>query len=163
MQITVIVDEASQSYLQDLRTLYYPQHLNNNEAHITLIYKIDDALTDIITTIETIAHNQPIFNISIIDVLQTPKGNQLILESNTLSIFRTKIVEAIDTHLFRKDKLTFVPHCTIQHGVTAYKAFICNQLIQKEIQYLNMSAVGIAFNTIVKGKIVNSRKLLFGG
>lgn len=155
MQITLLFEEAITEQLDKIRKTYYPKHLNKSEAHLTVIYKLDETLVEIIDAIKDYLVNTINFYVAITHVQCNAKGNQVNISSNELLALHEDITNLIGVHLFRKDKLPFVPHITIQHGVTAYKAQRSTQEIANYLPKPPYKAIGAVckyFQTTPKGK-----------
>lgn len=155
MQITLLLESECTKAFDAIRKKYYPKHLNKNHAHITIIYKIDESQYDIIKEIKTLLSNYKTFFIDVEKVQCNNKGNQINIASIELQILHTTICELLGNAVFRKDKLPFLPHITIQNGVTNYKARRSTHAIAAEIPKGPFKAIGAVctyFQTTPKGQ-----------
>jgi 2'-5' RNA ligase len=144
MQLSLLLEETITAQLDHLRKQFYPKHLNKNKAHLTLIYKLDEVHTHLIEQVKEMLKTTMVFQVHVENIQQNKYGNQINVSSEALLTLHNQLKDIIGIHIFRKDKAIFVPHITIQNGVTNYKAVRSNEQIKTLIPQGPYKAVGVA-------------------
>ncbi|MFC4261549.1 2'-5' RNA ligase family protein [Ferruginibacter yonginensis] len=141
--LVLLLDDAAQSVVQTLRQQYYPTYASKMPAHLTLIHTLPVEVALFHKTLQAIAAAQPIFSVSINEIIPFKQGNAISVTSNQLMLLHQNMVKSLLPHLRKKDQLPYQPHITIQQKVTAWKAHTTNILLQQQWVAIAANAVAM--------------------
>jgi 2'-5' RNA ligase len=116
--LTLAIDPPSQTNFDHQRRLYYPTHLNQIPAHITLFHALPGHQLPSIRQqlLELSAATSP-FPIQVHDLKKLGRGVAYALQSDPLTALHTQLRQAWLPWLTAQDAQGFRPHVVIQNKV----------------------------------------------
>ena len=139
--LTLRLDAVSQAYFNHLRELYYPPHLNQIPAHLTLFHTLPD--TREIATILDDAARRPIFALRTTGLRSLGKGVAFTLASPDLLSLHAQLASDFAEHLSAQDRQRFQPHIVVQNKATPDAARMLLAELQRTFEPLELQALGL--------------------
>lgn len=160
MQVILKLDEEATLQLEVLRKKYYPKHLNQHKAHLTLFYKLYLKHTAPLEHAIKALSIKP-FEILIDHIHIMPAGMQLqVTEKQQLVKIKRGLISKLNPWIFKHDRNKYYPHVTIQHGVTAFKAQQTAAQLKSDFKPIKATVIGLECQEIIYNKVKSSRTII---
>jgi 2'-5' RNA ligase len=120
--MTLKLDDASFTQLQEWRTRYFPAKLNLIPAHLTLLHKVSD---EQVSRLRAAWHDfEPLAPVPLHFAAPRLLGNGVAIgvDSVELQRLRARLLMVMAGILTRQDQQPFTPHVTIQNKVGSGEA-----------------------------------------
>lgn len=142
--LTLVLDNNSQRYFNDLRKAHFPVERNFLDAHLTLFHQLPANEPSIIKAITSAvsSHNQ--FQMQVTGLVSIGNGAAFKIESDELAILHKSLQNQWHQWTILQDKQKLWPHITIQNKVTPEAA---KQLIQElavNFKPFEITAIGLS-------------------
>ena len=143
--LTALLEPAAQARCEALRRHYYPAHLNQVPAHISLFHQLPGSELDAVRRrLKAICGQVPPPEIAVTGARLTGYGVALRLRSPELSDVRAELAAGWDTLLIPQDRAGFQPHLTIQNKVTPAAARETLAAVELAVAPFETRAVALA-------------------
>ncbi|MBJ6111385.1 2'-5' RNA ligase family protein [Hymenobacter sp. BT523] len=117
--LTLMLDEASQTYFNDLRRQHFPPNINYLAAHLTLFHHLPGAdLANIRQQLSALCRNQTPLALQVTGLRSLGRGVAFTLENEQLRALHRRLQSLFAAHLTPQDQQKLQPHVTIQNKVT---------------------------------------------
>ncbi|MBD2720538.1 2'-5' RNA ligase family protein [Hymenobacter armeniacus] len=117
--LTLMLDEASQAYFDELRRLHFPPRINYLAAHLTLFHHLPgDDLPGISARLGALCRAQAPLPLQVTGLRSLGRGVAFTLENNELRALHRRLQTEFAAVLTPQDQQKLQPHVTIQNKVT---------------------------------------------
>jgi 2'-5' RNA ligase len=140
--LTLRMDEVSVTRLQQLRTRYFPPHVNFLPAHLTLVYALTAEQVARLQTAGSLLPTEPI-PLEFARPTVIGRGVAIRVESNELKALHARMIEMLGPGLTRQDGQPYRPHVTIQDKVTREAAKATSTKVSTEFAPWTGQGVGL--------------------
>lgn len=121
--LSLRLDEASQTFFNQLRKRYFPSERNYLDAHLTLFHHLPgEAIQNIQKQLQEISITTSTFPLEVTKVKMIGRGVAYQLESDTLMKTHKQLARQWQKWLTLQDSQKLWPHITVQNKVTPDKA-----------------------------------------
>ena len=159
--VTLKIDEHSQLFFNEKRTMFFPAHANYVDAHITLFHKLPSINLDIEIGMTQFAQHKK-FDLLISDIILFETSVSYAIESPQLLHLHAEMQSKFDPYLILNDRKILKPHITIQNKVTTYKAQKTHVLLLKDFNPFVVKAIGFTSWYYLKGYWDKKEDYFFG-
>ena len=132
--ITLLLDESSAAFFNELRKKYFPPERNFLSAHLTLFHHLPATEPTIITDLEHWSHEQSLLFLKITEVKSIGKGVAYKIENASLLQLHKKMQHKWNDWLTPQDKQRLWPHVTIQNKVAVAEARNTQAILQASFE-----------------------------
>lgn len=139
--LTLRLDPDSQALFDHQRQTYYPAHLNQIAAHLTLFHTLPDS-PEIAALLQHHSLRTP-FPMQVTGLRSLGRGVAYKLASHELQILHTTLAAAFAEHLSPQDRQPFQPHIVVQNKSTPERAKSLLAELQRTFQPFEAQAVGL--------------------
>ena len=116
--LTLALDDAAQTYFDDLRCLHFPPKINYLAAHLTLFHHLPGAyLAAVSEQLRTHCRTQLPLPLQVTGLRSLGRGVAFTLENDELRALHHRLQAAFSPHLTPQDQQKLQPHVTIQNKV----------------------------------------------
>ena len=120
--LTLLLDPASQSRFDALRSAHFPPERNLLAAHVTLFHALPgDAEQQVRADLAELARRSP-FPVGVTGLRSLGRGVAYVLESGELAALHRELAARWRDHLTRQDRQPLRAHVTVQNKVRADEA-----------------------------------------
>lgn len=121
--LTLALDEATQTYFNDLRRQHFPPKINYLAAHLTLFHHLPGAERAAVQAqLAAIAAGQSRLPLAVTGLRSLGRGVAFTLENEDLRALHRRLQAAFAPHLTPQDQQKLQPHITIQNKVDPAEA-----------------------------------------
>ena len=139
--VTLMMDERSFEFFDNLRRQHFPKHRNFLPAHLTLFHHLKN-VESTFSMIDELASKYTRFRMAVSHVISLGNGVAFAMESELLHELHSELRSKFYDNLTAQDRQKFRPHVTIQNKVAARDAQALMQEL-KEIKPFEVTAYGI--------------------
>lgn len=141
--LTILLNEAAQSFFDIKRKQYFPAYANFTNAHLTLLHCLPNK-DFVFDKISKIVKDTCAFEMQISGIVNNKNFNGYEISSDKLIELHKILQLEFMSFLSQKDLKPLKPHVTIQNKTTAYKAFKTQQLLLADFKVFSTQALGIS-------------------
>ncbi|RYG02198.1 MAG: 2'-5' RNA ligase family protein [Chitinophagaceae bacterium] len=149
MIITIILDEQSKTYFNELRTKHFPAELNYLDAHLTLFHNVPDE--GWVHKILSESSKFPGFEMQISGLMHTGFGVAYKIESPELIALHKNLSENFKDVLIPQDRQKFRPHITVQNKVSAVESKALHKQLTSTFTPSTITALGVSCYRYLNG------------
>lgn len=120
--VTLLLDETSAVFFNNLRKKYFPPERNFLVAHLTLFHHLPSNEPIILHDLEQLSRQQSILSLQVTEVKSIGKGVAYKIESPALLQLHKKMQTKWYAWLTSQDKQKLWPHVTVQNKVPVAEA-----------------------------------------
>lgn len=117
--VTLLLDEAAQQHLDQLRERHFPADRNHLQAHVTLFHAVPGEHEDVVRADLAAAAQRPGFDVEVAGLRSLGGGVAFDLRSAEVTDLRTALARGWAEWLTRQDAQWRHPHVTVQNKVPA--------------------------------------------
>lgn len=116
--LTLILDDESQAYFNDLRQQHFPPKINYLAAHLTLFHHLPGPeLAAVSEQLHAVCQQQPELPLQVTGLRSLGRGVAFTLENAELRALHRQLQTLFAPHLTPQDQQKLQPHITIQNKV----------------------------------------------
>ncbi|MVN91899.1 2'-5' RNA ligase family protein [Mucilaginibacter aquatilis] len=160
--LTLMLDDASQQYFNQLRTAHFPPERNYLDAHLTLFHNLPAHEAQIVKDIEFAAINQTTMQLQIKAVKSIGSGVAFDIECMQLKQLHNYLQQLWQPWLIPQDKQKLWPHITIQNKVTHDAAMLLKAQLENDFESFEATGTGLALFEYRGGPWEFVREFKFG-
>ncbi|MBF9224112.1 2'-5' RNA ligase family protein [Hymenobacter ruricola] len=117
--LTLTLDDATQTYFNDLRRQHFPPHINYLAAHLTLFHHLPGAeRARLSEKLQALCRAQSPLPLQVTGLRSLGRGVAFTLENAELRALHRRLQTDFAPHLTPQDQQKLQPHVTIQNKVT---------------------------------------------
>lgn len=141
--LTLKLEDSAQVRFDELRKKHFPKHCNYMDAHLTLFHHLPSGLASVSQAITSFA-SRPAMDLEVTAVKNIGNGVVYSISSAELQRMHKQMQKNFDRLLISQDRQKLWPHITVQNKVTAYKALLTFNELQKDFQPYQIEATGLS-------------------
>jgi len=141
--LTLLLDDASQQYFEDLRNRYFPPHRLVVGAHVTMFHSLPGAHEAELRSVLAEASSRPGFPVDVTGVRHLGNGVAYDLASAPAQELRNVVRRRLAGDLTRQDAQPWKPHVTVQNKVPSATSRELHRQLSASFALWTATAIGL--------------------
>ena len=142
--LTLTLDDATQTFFNDLRRQHFPPHINYLAAHLTLFHHLPGTeLARVREQLRELCRTQPPLQLQVKGLRSLGRGVAFTLENDELRALHRRLQTEFAASLTPQDQQKLQPHVTIQNKVTPEAARQLLTQLQPEFEPFAADGTGL--------------------
>ena len=140
--ISLMLDEKSQTFFDEVRKKHFPAFANFTNAHLTLFHCLPN-YPIVLEKIKQTCKNTAPFSLYVSGVVNNKSFIAYEIKAEKLIEIQSNLQKKFISMLSKKDTKVFKPHITIQNKTTTYKALKTYLQLSENFNPFSANAIGV--------------------